>query len=108
MIFCCEIFPPDLPAVDNEVNRTINYNQKVTEGHHDVHLVVPHLARVLPGHHGPELQHVDDELETVAQDEDADNDQQDRPHHYLSLLTFRQRVQPFVPSSAIINSVSVL
>ena len=75
----------------------------MTEGHHDVHLVVPHLARVLPRHHGPELQHVDDELETVAEDEGADDDEEDCPHHYLSLLTLRQRVQPFVPSSEIIT-----
>ena len=60
----------------------------MTEGDHDVHLVMPHLARVLPGHHGPQLQHVDDELEAVAEDKDADDDQQDSPHHYFSLLTF--------------------
>ena len=60
----------------------------MTEGDHDVHLVMPHLAWVLPGHDGPELKHVDDELEAVAEDEDADDDQQDSPHHYFSLLTF--------------------
>ena len=75
----------------------------MAEGDHDVHLVVPHLARVLPRHHGPELQHVDDELEAVAEDKDADDDEENCPHHYLSLLTFRQRVQPFVPSSEIIT-----
>ena len=80
----------------------------MAEGDHDVHLVVPHLARVLPGHHGPELQHVDDELETVAEDEHADYDQQDRADHDLSLLTFRQRVQSFVPSSEMINFVSTM
>ena len=68
---------------------------------------MPHLARVLPGHDGPELKHVDDELEAVAEDEDADDDQQDSPHHYFSLLTFWQIVQPFVSSSKIINSVYV-
>ena len=75
----------------------------MAEGDHDVHLVVPHLARVLPRHHGPELQHVDDELEAVAEDKDADDDEENCPHHYLSLLTFRQRVQPFVPSSEVIT-----
>ena len=80
----------------------------MAEGDHDVHLVVPHLARVLPGHHGPELQHVDDELETVAEYEHADYDQQDRADHDLSLLTFRQRVQSFVPSSEMINFVSTM
>ena len=79
----------------------------MTEGDHDVHLVMPHLARVLPGHHRPELEHVDDELEAVAEDEHADDDQKDRPHHDLSLLTFGQSVQPFVPSSEMVNSFSV-
>ena len=101
----CQISPAHLPAVDDKVNRAIDYNQQVTEGDHDVHLVVPHLARVLPGHHRPELEHVDDELEAVAEDEHADDDQKDRPHHDLSLLTFGQSVQPFVPSSEMINSV---
>ena len=73
----------------------------MTEGDHDVHLVIPHLARVLPGHHGPQLQQIDDKLETVTKYEDTDDDEEDGPHHNLSLLTFTEIVQPFVPSSEI-------
>ena len=53
------------------------------------------------GDYSPELQHVDDELEAVADYEDTDDDEEDSPHHNLSLLTFTEIVQPFVPSSEI-------
>ena len=69
----------------------------MTEGDHDVHLVMPHLARVLPGHHGPQLQHVDDELEAVADDEDADDDDEDGAHHQVPLLPLAQAAQPLRP-----------
>ena len=53
------------------------------------------------GDYSPELQHVDDELEAVADYEDTDDDEEDCPHHHLSLLPLAQIVEPLVPSSSI-------
>lgn len=39
--------------------------------------------------------HVNDKLETVADYEDADDDDQDGPDDNISLLSFAQRGQPF-------------
>ena len=47
--------------------------------------------------HGAQLHHVDDELEAVAEDEDAHDDDQDGPHHQVALLTLAQAAQPLRP-----------
>ena len=88
----------------------------MTEGYHDVHLVMPNLGWIFiwdglfsikrditdvgrTGHYSPQFQHIDDKLEAVADDKHTDDDEEDRPHHHLSLLPLAQIVQPFVPSS---------